>query len=882
MLNSVGQQDRSASPARRNGLDADTLGQTSIVQKRLRSPRPTKKRQGQGPSSERVLDSAVATCSYGDDAAQGLSQLSDLVILDASQDANLSQDFPAEVASHFPSQEGQDAGPPSDSQIMLEAPPSQPDIPLATLAVSRPQADPPHEQPPEIVQPFPHFALPVQQQMVPQRLAGMGSPAVQNLEESQQPLHPKSRATRRGPMDEMRQLVRILVKVIPHSVALISSSEEGGGGNRISEDQIKSYLDEALGEAPRPLWGLPRGWGDYCAILFSWVVEPRAISIDQAMRCAKREPGRSWEALESELNKLGLYPSTWPLPLSRQGLISAAQNPVHQPVPTGPVAIKKQPAYHGPENSSAIKIEKGSRRKVSSGTPAAPHPTAADIELDRLSEAELWQRVVRLIEAAKRKQGTSTAEDAMAVSNAQLKAQKLVQEFAISRSSFLPSLPAGIPGPMVLGPLGGPVGPGSAEQQMALVPVMLPQPDGSYMAAYQVQPVPLGAQGGPADFTGLGGGAVIAAPPGAMNLLVQPCTSSSSFQCVQHQPRPMHTGLPAQGLTPPQGRCIAKPQPIRPRIGALPASAAPPASVMNGFHDGHRPRSASPSTEDNEEEQRDFDIGSILRPTPIKPESVRRIGDSQEGPSQALPIHSLHTPDLAALQGSQGIATSLSVLQNNLQTHGWQHADGASQQSGPGPNSAAPMLGHSQQGSQQGHVPAQPQNGAALHADHMTHPFDQSFGLSQHQLQQSQQGSQTWDSGSQPMPTASGSASQQHTRPPKRKLPFSTGLQPDLKRQSPGPAPAEMPAQHSQSSDPVSSTSAAHEPDRERSSASAFASPQKSPVGHSKAQLMSPSLLLVSHQDSPASVKSPGQQPLHASSAAPLPSQWSPAVSMLH
>ena len=279
---------------------------------------------------------------------------------------------------------------------------------------------------------------------------------------------------------------------------------------------------------------------------------------------------------------------------------------------------------------------------------------------------------------------------------------------------------------------------------------------------------------------------------------------------------------------------------------------------------------------------RDFDIGSILRPTPIKPESVRRIGDSQEGPSQALPIHSLHTPDLAALQGSQGIATSLSVLQNTLQTQGWQHADGASQQSVPGPTSAAPNLGPSQQGSQQGLPPAQAQNGAASHADHISHPFDRSFGLSQQQLQQSQQGSQTWDSGSEQVPTTSGSASQQRIRPPKRKLPFSTGLQPDIKRQSPGPAPAEMPAQHSQSSDPVPSTSAAQEPDRERSSASAFVSPQKSPVGHSKAQLMSPSLLLVSHHDSPADAKPLGQQGLHASTAAPLPSQWSPAVSMLH
>lgn len=40
---------------------------------------------------------------------------------------------------------------------------------------------------------------------------------------------------------------------------------EDGGGNRISEEQIKRYLIKTLGEAPQPEWGLPGGWGQYLA-----------------------------------------------------------------------------------------------------------------------------------------------------------------------------------------------------------------------------------------------------------------------------------------------------------------------------------------------------------------------------------------------------------------------------------------------------------------------------------------------------------------------------------------------------------------------------------------------------------------------------------------
>jgi hypothetical protein len=77
--------------------------------------------------------------------------------------------------------------------------------------------------------------------------------------------HQNSKANRRGPMDEMRQLVRILVKLIPTSLPHLKM-DEAGGGNRVSEEEIKNYMEKVLGEqAPQPKWGLPDGWGSYLA-----------------------------------------------------------------------------------------------------------------------------------------------------------------------------------------------------------------------------------------------------------------------------------------------------------------------------------------------------------------------------------------------------------------------------------------------------------------------------------------------------------------------------------------------------------------------------------------------------------------------------------------
>jgi hypothetical protein len=49
-----------------------------------------------------------------------------------------------------------------------------------------------------------------------------------------------------------------LVQLLPQSISHIGANEEAGGGNRISEEQIKNYMEKTLGEAPRPAWGVSR------------------------------------------------------------------------------------------------------------------------------------------------------------------------------------------------------------------------------------------------------------------------------------------------------------------------------------------------------------------------------------------------------------------------------------------------------------------------------------------------------------------------------------------------------------------------------------------------------------------------------------------------
>jgi len=155
-----------------------------------------------------------------------------------------------------------------------------------------------------------------------------------NTELERLPPPPKKKSRRgRGPMDNMRQLLRIIMKLIPKSHSLVENAE-----NRISEEEIRSFLDATFGKggpergfAPQPKWGTPNGWSEYIKTLFAWALEvqgsKRVVTEADAERCCVRHPGRSWEVIDAELHQLGLNPSHWQLPVSRQSVLNAPQPP---------------------------------------------------------------------------------------------------------------------------------------------------------------------------------------------------------------------------------------------------------------------------------------------------------------------------------------------------------------------------------------------------------------------------------------------------------------------------------------------------------------------------------------------------------------------------
>ena len=214
---------------------------------------------------------------------------------------------------------------------------------------------------------------------------------------------------KRGPMDEMRLLVRILLKFFPHSVDLVTPQEEFGGGNRLTGDQIRAYLEKLLGpEAPQPEWGIPGKWNGYISQLFSWAVD-KNITPDQIESVASRQPGRSWEIDTERLGKFGVHPAAWPLPMSKQQIQE----------------IENSQEIH------AIRIN-SNRKSQSFGN--KPLGLLREKDFAAFDEAELWRMISEALTVAHKKLGTGN--DQIAAENARLMAKQKFEEILLTQSQI--------------------------------------------------------------------------------------------------------------------------------------------------------------------------------------------------------------------------------------------------------------------------------------------------------------------------------------------------------------------------------------------------------------------------------------------------------------
>jgi hypothetical protein len=125
-------------------------------------------------------------------------------------------------------------------------------------------------------------------------------------------LHTESKAMRRGPMDEMRQLVRILKATFPQS----QSAGRAVDCNSMNKADIIEYLLKLLGnDAPTPEWGLPDGWIAYLSQLLTWG-SGKEVPREDISNMLQHNRGSSWQVVPEVANESGLMLDQWPMPFA--------------------------------------------------------------------------------------------------------------------------------------------------------------------------------------------------------------------------------------------------------------------------------------------------------------------------------------------------------------------------------------------------------------------------------------------------------------------------------------------------------------------------------------------------------------------------------------
>lgn len=144
-------------------------------------------------------------------------------------------------------------------------------------------------------------------------------------------------------------------------------------------------------------------------------------------------PACSWEALEGELAAIGVHPQCWPLPLTLAAVREAEKNPIAQPIPQLPAVKRGVGDGESVVRHGGILPGLGHPRYTTSALQAKPEPASRarsaswrawrrplavaalqgrgrrggpSVDLDRLTEYELWKHVNEVLNACTLKNGT--------------------------------------------------------------------------------------------------------------------------------------------------------------------------------------------------------------------------------------------------------------------------------------------------------------------------------------------------------------------------------------------------------------------------------------------------------------------------------------------
>lgn len=254
-------------------------------------------------------------------------------------------------------------------------------------------------------------------------------------------------------MDEMRKLYRILRALFPLScLSIFADIDDTCSNNRLTVEQLQQFFLELLGDNPeiQPVWGLPGGWSTYVSTVLSWCVS-REITPEQVKTFVVRRSGCPYKRNDRAVYDHQLFLDKWKTPLCQVQIASVQASTLAEVmsrkesarvainVVAVPQATRSDSGSGVTNTRDALLLTPAVTRTpvTTVGKPAKLASCNAAVDIERMSEVQLWKMADRIITAAHMKRGTTLSDIELEDVIGSKKRIKLI----VNQNIMLPQLP---------------------------------------------------------------------------------------------------------------------------------------------------------------------------------------------------------------------------------------------------------------------------------------------------------------------------------------------------------------------------------------------------------------------------------------------------------